>query len=211
MNVPNTREYLGEAWYRPWYRYTIDLDPADQFVLPAGDYFVMVRPYTPGTVGQSFWLTSDGNAGSQSESYFRSDYFGYPDWVPGTSVFGAAHDVTFVLYGDTGGGGLEAFVDDYPASVQRGTALGFTAGVTNTGGDPAAFDQALLDITGPASLTKSLYSGADITLNPGQTLAKPISLRVPQAAPLGWYYVEVQLYLDGGFIDSAGFEVEVVN
>ena len=118
----------------------------------------------------------------------------------------------FRIYGEpAGGGGLEAFVDNYPSSVQRGTNLQFTAGVENTGADPAAFDQANLVITGPASLTKGLYNGPDITLNPGQVLSRPISLFVPPVAPLGWYTVEVEIYLDGGFISSDAFDVEVVN
>jgi hypothetical protein len=95
-NVPNEREYLGIQWNRPWYRYTID--GLNEY-LPAGDYFVLLRPFTPGTVGQSFQLTSPGNANSQSQGYFRSAYFGYPDWVPNTTVFGEAFDVNFKLYG----------------------------------------------------------------------------------------------------------------
>ena len=99
-NVPNTREYLGELFSRPWYGYTIDLTAEGmEFDLPAGDYFLLLRPYTPGTVGQSFWLTSPAPGGSTSQSYFRSEYFGYPDWVPATTVFGSAYDVNFKLYG----------------------------------------------------------------------------------------------------------------
>ena len=116
-----------------------------------------------------------------------------------------------LIAGAGGGGGLEVFVDDYPGSVQRGTNLQFTTGVENTGTDPAAFDQAKLVITGPASLTKNLYNGPDITLNPGQTLARPISLFVPPVAPLGQYRIEVEIYLDGGFIDSDGFDCDVTN
>ena len=99
-NVPNTREQLGTLFSRPWYGYTIDLTAEDmEFDLSAGDYFLLLRPFSPGNVGQSFWLTSPGNANSQSQGYFRSEYFGYPNWVPNTTVFGNAHDVNFKLYG----------------------------------------------------------------------------------------------------------------
>ncbi len=99
-NVPNTREYLGVQFNRPWYGYTIDLTAQGmEFDLRAGDYFLLLRPFSPGNVGQSFQLTSPGNANSQSQGYFRSAHFGYPDWVPNTTVFGVAHDVNFKLYG----------------------------------------------------------------------------------------------------------------
>ena len=103
--VENEREYLGEQWGRPWYKYTIDLiGQGDEFTLPAGDYYLLLRPYSAGTVGQSFWLTSPAPAGSTSEIYFRSDYFGYPDWVKGSEGPFAPdeYDVNFQLYG-TGG------------------------------------------------------------------------------------------------------------
>ena len=99
-DVPNTREYMGEVWGRQWYRYTIDLEAAGlEFDLPAGDYFILLRPYTPYTSGQSFWMTSDGNPASQSEGYLRSDYFGYPDWTPMSQVFGEYYDFSFRLFG----------------------------------------------------------------------------------------------------------------
>jgi hypothetical protein len=115
MNVPNTREAMGTLFSRPWWRYTIDLAPEDQFVLEAGDYFVMGRPVATGTSGQSFWLTSPGSAMSESQSYFRSAYFGYNTWVPGENVFGSPYEVNFKLHGMAGGGTSCYFVD--PPSV----------------------------------------------------------------------------------------------
>jgi hypothetical protein len=102
FNVPNTRESMGVLFSRPWWRYTIALDPADQFDLEAGAYFVLARPYNPGTSGQSFWLTSPAPAGSQDCVWFRCDYFGYYTWTRGDVVFGSEYDANFRLMGGAG-------------------------------------------------------------------------------------------------------------
>ena len=115
-----------------------------------------------------------------------------------------------VLFGTVEEGGLEVFLEDYPSSVGLGETLSFTAGVENTGSTAEAFDQALLDITGPAQLTRNLYSGPAVTLDPGDSVSAPVRLNVPVFAPLGLYTVDVKIYLDGSFIDSESFDVEVV-
>jgi hypothetical protein len=100
LEIASTREYVGEFYGLLCYRYTIDLiGQGQQFTLPAGDYYILLRPYTAGTVGHSFWLTSPAPAGSTSECYFRSDYWGYPNWVPISDVIGFVYDVNFKLYG----------------------------------------------------------------------------------------------------------------
>jgi hypothetical protein len=100
FEVQNTRLQVGEQWGKPWYRYEIDLEGQDKsFNLAKGDYYILLRPYTAGTVGQSFWMTSPPPAGSTSQAYFRSEYFGFPDWVPTSDVFGAPYDVSFKIYG----------------------------------------------------------------------------------------------------------------
>ncbi|KYK22819.1 hypothetical protein AYK24_01540 [Thermoplasmatales archaeon SG8-52-4] len=100
-HVENSREYLGEQFSRPWYRYTIDLAAqGEQFILTAGDYYILLRPYSAGTDGQSFWLTSPAPPGNTSECYFRSTFFGFPDWTEATSCWGAAYDVNFKIIGD---------------------------------------------------------------------------------------------------------------
>jgi hypothetical protein len=112
-NVPNTRVQMGELFGRPWWRYTIDLVAEGlEFDLPAGDYYILLRPYTPGTIGQSFWATSDAPPESQSEVYFRSDYFGYPDWVIGNIVFGTSYDVSFRIFGVPSGPPPEYIFDN---------------------------------------------------------------------------------------------------
>jgi len=100
LEIQNSREYLGEQFGRPWYRYEIDLEAQGQtFNLPKGDYYILLRPYTAGNVGQSFRLTSPAPTGSTSECYFRSEYFGVPDWATATLQWGAPYDVNFKIFG----------------------------------------------------------------------------------------------------------------
>lgn len=108
------------------------------------------------------------------------------------------------------GGGLEVVLEGYPAWVEVGGTLDFTAGVENTGDEPAAFDEALMEVSGPASLTKPLYSGGDIMLDPGEGVSAPVSQPVPLFAPTGWYTIDVDIYLDGEIVSGSCFEVEVV-
>jgi hypothetical protein len=100
LEVQNTREYLGEQFGRPWYRYEIDLEAQGQtFNLAKGDYFILLRPYTAGNAGSSYWLTAPTPAGSTSECYFRSEYFGILEWTPATDMWGDPYDVNFKIFG----------------------------------------------------------------------------------------------------------------
>ena len=100
FEISSTREYLGDFYGLLCFRYTIDLIGQDQeFALTAGDYYILLRPYTAGTVGQSYWLTSPAPPGSKSVCYFRSNYWGYPNWISILDAFGFVYDVNFKLYG----------------------------------------------------------------------------------------------------------------
>ncbi len=95
-DVPNTRFWTGE--YGPWagrplYIYTLYVD----LVLPPGTYWFGMRPVNQGG-GQNFWMTAPVIG---SEIWFQSNSFGYPNFVIGNTVFGASHDVTFCVTGDT--------------------------------------------------------------------------------------------------------------
>ena len=106
-------------------------------------------------------------------------------------------------------GGLEVILSDYPDCVEPGSALIFKAAAKNTGEDPASFDEARMEITGPASLVKILYSGAPITVPPSGMLAKMIGLPVPLTAPPGMYTITVTIYLMEAELVDDSFEVEV--
>jgi len=45
------------------------------------------------------WGTGDGDG---AEISFLSAFFGYPDWIPGSTTFGVAYDAAFVLYNGEG-------------------------------------------------------------------------------------------------------------
>jgi hypothetical protein len=101
FQIKSTREYMGEFYGLLCYRYTIDLiSQVKEFTLPAGDYYILLRPYTAGQNGLSFWLTSPAPPDSTSECYFRSAFWGYPNWVSISEPFGAVYDVNFKLYGN---------------------------------------------------------------------------------------------------------------
>jgi hypothetical protein len=100
FHITSTREYMGGFYGLLCYRYTIDLIGQGQdFTLPAGDYYILLRPYTAGTNGLSFWLTSPAPPDSTSECYFKSDFWGCPNWVSISDPFGVVYDVNFKLYG----------------------------------------------------------------------------------------------------------------
>jgi hypothetical protein len=91
FDVPNVRVATGDVVFsRPVYYYSLYVD----FTLPPGLYWMGFRPVNQGTAGQNFWLTAPLTG---SDAYFRSAYFGFPDWVPGIQVFGAEANVSFCL------------------------------------------------------------------------------------------------------------------
>lgn len=123
-DVPGTREFIYELPTEIWYRYTIDLQELEmEFDLPAGDYYLLLRPVTDGSVGRSNWLTSAGNPGSESEFYLRCEPFGYPNWTAGHEIFpGEYYEVNFRLLG-TGEGIPELEVGDIRGGFGVKTSL----------------------------------------------------------------------------------------
>ncbi len=93
-DVPATREDLGETHFNiPAYIYEIS---GLNIHLNAGTYFIGMRPVNSGTIAQNYWGTTAVNG---SEIYFKSVYFGYPNFVPGSTLFGGAYDVAFCISG----------------------------------------------------------------------------------------------------------------
>jgi len=65
-------------------------------------YWIVFQPtlvYPPQWGNNCDTLWGDGQ-----EHYFKSAYFGYPTWVPATSVFTYPYESSFQLYGTAGGG-----------------------------------------------------------------------------------------------------------
>jgi hypothetical protein len=180
FNVPNTRESMGTLFSRPWWRYTIALDPADQFDLEAGAYFVLARPYNPGTSGQSFWLTSPAPAGSQSQAYFRAAYWGYYTWTPGDQVFGSEYDVNFRLYGTTGGGVACEFVDP-PTEVYVGDRVRITKVYINDTDQECTFEGDFVVYVRGREVARMAHPGVVVAAH-SQVTKTYLSPKVPKNA-----------------------------
>lgn len=104
---------------------------------------------------------------------------------------------------------LDVDLDGAPATVERGGTFSFNATAHNACEIPLEFDEATLEITGPASLNDLLYSGPPLTVGPGDSVSAMVSRGVPSGAPLGLYQVRVSLWRAGTSISSAQVEVEV--
>lgn len=107
-------------------------------------------------------------------------------------------------------GGLEVFIEGYPACVEPGGILEFTTGVTNYGLDTEYFDEARLQITGPSIASRTIYLGPPYPIAPGAEASAPIALSVPpNCALVGSYTISVLIFLENSKISSAYFELEV--
>lgn len=104
---------------------------------------------------------------------------------------------------------LVLHLSDYPAQVQRGEMLKFVARAENECGDARVLDQATLEVSGPASLLRTLYDGGEIGVGPGGEVGTEVYLAVPAGAPLGQYSVTVRILRDDAVISSEGFNVQV--
>jgi hypothetical protein len=159
-DVPCTRVNMGTLFALPWYRYTMDLVSVGMaFDLPAGDYFIQVRPITDDPTGQNYWLTAAGHPGSQSAVYFRSAYFGYPDWITSMSAWGVDHDVSFRLFGVPVPAELEI--------SQVAGGFGASAVIKNIGPVPAENMMWEMKFEGGIILSGGIASGGPITIPPG--------------------------------------------
>lgn len=106
-------------------------------------------------------------------------------------------------------GGLEIFLEEYPEQIEIGGTMTFTVRIENTGYEDSSFDYAEMVVTGPASVTKHLYSGDPVIILPGQDVSKSISQYVPLSSPEGVYTVMVVIYLDGVQIVDDTFDIVV--
>ena len=122
---------------------------------------------------------------------------------------GAATDIGVDEYLEPTSCDLQVGLVDYPSTIGRGETLGFTATAANACDEARSFDTAVMQIRGPASLDKPLYSGAEFSLASGAEVGAPVSLAVPTGAPTGSYSITVVLSLAGTMIDSDAFELEV--
>ncbi len=76
--------------------YSYDATFAAPLALAAGTYWISfqgMNDYPPQSA------VSGTTAVNNSEGYFMSNYFGFPNWVPGSSVFGVGYDIPFSITG----------------------------------------------------------------------------------------------------------------
>ncbi len=186
----------------------ISIDVADAgYVVEPGQIYWFVRTCPIGGWPGFTWASATNYAPPVNPPVKITMSFpvgGWGDWV-------ADWWMLFKVFGDPeGAGGLEVFAEGYPATVGLGEVLDFTAGVRNTGGETEVFDEAMMLVSGPASVTKTLYSGPDVNVTPGLELTAPVSQYVPPTAPLGLYDITLEVLDDGLLIADTSFEVEVV-
>ena len=210
-----------ELWNKTFGGYLVETAYSVQQTADGG-FSLVGRTSTFGAGSYDFWLIRTGSEGNELwNKTFGGAYEDTPLSAQQTS------DGGFILVGfisdgfrvpadlwlvKTEGDGsplcdLTVALSDYPASVARNGTLAFTATASNGCDDPLTFDRAVMNITGPASLDKTLYDGDPFTVV--GSVGTDLSLGVPSRAPLGTYTVEVTIFRDGETIDADSFDVEV--
>jgi len=183
MDVPNYRFATGEIQFgRSVYVYVIT---GLNVNLPAGTYWIGMRPVNQGDTGQNFWAASATITGSPI--YFKSDYFGFPDWTPSMDIFGADYDVNFCLYGTAGPCVCDVSMvpDEDPVIVPAGGSFGVTGIIGNPCNDPMTTD-VWYGVVGFGHFYEQGHYN-NIPLNPGQYINGHLIQHVPGYAPAGDY------------------------
>ncbi len=104
---------------------------------------------------------------------------------------------------------LQVTLSNYPNELSPLDTLSFYAEASNPCTEARTFDEALMKVGGPATLSKPLYAGNTLSLEPGDSLGSEIHLPVPPATPLGSYDVEIIILRQGDGLGSAAFAVEL--
>lgn len=94
-DLPYKIEFVGEFRGSPYFRMEVHgLD----VTLPPGRYYLGGRP-----VGEGFYQAFTGMNSTilgQTEAYFRSAFFGFPEWTSIDSVVGTRYDIAFTVFGE---------------------------------------------------------------------------------------------------------------
>ena len=138
---------------------------------------------------------------SADDSGFRTDFEGDTRPQAGGYDIGADEVVPWNLWVE---------LRNYASSIDRGETLAFTAAAVNYHNWPHSFDEAVLDVTGPAQTSKVLYQGNPISVGPLSEMSAPVKLPVPMIAPTGMYTITVTIFIQGSELASDRFEIEVL-
>ncbi len=109
----------------------------------------------------------------------------------------------------TGPCDLTVELSGQPESINRGERLSFTARAVNDCDENHFLDNAVMKVTGPASVTQPLYAGRAVPIRAGSSASAPVGLQVPSIAPTGTYTVTVTISLAGEDIASDSFRIDV--
>ena len=189
-----------------------------------GGFSLLGHTNSFGAGGGDFWLIKTDSEGNESwnKTFGGSgNEWTYPGCLQQTSDGGVAMAGSTTSYGAGGEDAwlvrtagdapppcdLEVGLSGYPEEILRGDYLSFDAMAANPCDAPLTFDRALMNITGPASLEKTLYDGEPFPV--AESVATNLSLAVPPGAPLGTYTVQVTIFRGGEAIHSDAFEVDV--
>lgn len=98
----------------------------------------------------------------------------------------------------------------HPIWVDPGDSLWWKIALTNNHDTPVEIDEVRLDVEGPASVSKAMWSGNG-SMPPDHRIEEWFELYVPLVAPPGIYTCTTVASFEGEDLAEAGFECEVVN
>jgi hypothetical protein len=127
--------------------------------LPAGTYFIGMRPVGTGTIsyiGATSTITG-------SECYFQSNIFGYPSFVPGSVEFGVQYDAGFCLFFVGGGACVYTPGDINNNGDVNGVDVGYGVNYFKGFGPPPPIDCGTP--VGPCPEASPFYAAGDVNAN----------------------------------------------
>ena len=93
--------------------------------------------------------------------------------------------------------------------LSPGDDFSFTAEIMNEGDEVEYFNRVDLEVSGPTSLTRTLYSGGRVPLGSGQSVGDEVQLKVPGMAPAGTYRLDVAVYDRDLYMTRDGFDLVI--
>lgn len=105
---------------------------------------------------------------------------------------------------------LSVELPEAPISLFPKETLRFDVQLANSCDVGRGFDEVRMDIDGPATLTRPLFSGRIFEMDPGDEVAGTVRLPVPSRAPTGVYDVRVTVLRNSGVLAADTVTVTVL-